>query len=34
LRGGDLVEQLQVDVEDGGFARGLDDHVLLPDFLE
>ncbi len=34
LRRGDLVEQLQVDVEHGGLALRLDDHVLLPDFFE
>ena len=34
LRGGDLVDELQVDVEDGGLACGFDDDVLLPDFFE
>ena len=34
LRRGDLVKQLQVDVEQGWLARGLDDYVLLPDFFE
>src|ERR1017187_2016782 len=32
LRRRDLVEELQVDVEHGGLAPGLDDHMLLPDF--
>ena len=34
LRRSDLVEQLQVDVEQGWFACGLDDYMLLPDFFE
>ena len=34
LRAGDLVDELEVDVEDGGFAGGLGDDVLLPDFFE
>ena len=34
LRRSDLVHQLQVDVEHGGLALGLDHHMLLPDFLE
>ena len=34
LRGSDLVEQLQVDVEQRGLALGLDHHVLLPDLFE
>jgi hypothetical protein len=31
---GDFVEELEVDVEDGGLALRLDDYVLLPDFFE
>ena len=34
LRGCDLVDELEVDVEDGGLAGGLGDDVLLPDFFE
>ena len=34
LRAGDFVDELQVDVEDGGLACGLGDDVLLPDFFE
>ena len=34
LRGRDLVDQLQVDVEQRGLAFGLDDDVLLPDLFE
>ncbi len=34
LRAGDLVDEVQVDVEDRGFACGLGDEVLLPDFFE
>ncbi len=34
LRGGDLVDEMQVDVEDRGLARGFGDEVLLPDFFE
>ena len=34
LRRRDLVDELQVDVEDGWLALRLDDHVLLPDFFE
>jgi hypothetical protein len=34
LRGSDLVEKLQVYVEHSGLTLGLDDHMLLPDFLE
>ena len=34
LRRSDLVEQLQVDVEQGGLALGLDHDVLLPDFFK
>ncbi len=34
LRAGDLVDEVKVDVEDGGFARGFGDEVLLPDFFE
>ena len=31
---GDLVDEVEVDVEDRWFAIGLDDDVLLPDFFE
>ena len=34
LRAGDFVDQLEVDVEDGGLAGGFGDDVLLPDFFE
>ena len=34
LRAGDLVDELEVDVEDGGLAGGLGDDVVLPDFFE
>ena len=34
LRGGDLVDEMQVDVEERRFALGLGDEVLLPDFFE
>ena len=34
LRAGDFVDQLEVDVEDGGLAGGFVDDVLLPDFFE
>jgi hypothetical protein len=34
LRRGDLVKKLQVDVEQGRLAFGVDDYVLLPDFFE
>ena len=34
LRRRDFVDQLQVDVEQRGFALRLDHHVLLPDFFE
>ena len=34
LRRGDLVQQLQVDVEQGWLALRLDHHVLLPDLFE
>jgi hypothetical protein len=34
LRGSDLVEQLQVNVEQGWLACWLDYYVLLPDFFE
>jgi hypothetical protein len=34
LRRGDLVQQLQVDVENGGLALRFDDYVLLPDFFK
>ena len=34
LRGSDLVQQLQVDVEQRRLALRLDHHVLFPDFLE
>ncbi len=34
LRAGDLVDELEVDVEDGGLAGGFGDDVLLPDFFE
>ena len=34
LRAGDLVDEVQVDVEDRGFACGFGDEVLLPDFFE
>ena len=34
LRAGDLVDEMEVDVEDRGFACGLGYEVLLPDFFE
>ncbi len=34
LRRCDLVDEMQVDIEDGGFACGFGDEVLLPDFFE
>ena len=34
LRRGDLVDELEVDVEDGGLACGFGDEVVLPDFFE
>ena len=34
LRRGDLVDEVQVDVEQRGFACGLGDEVLLPDFFK
>ena len=34
LRRGDLVDQLQVDVEQRRLALGRDDDVLVPDFFE
>ena len=34
LRAGDLVDEVEVDVEDRGFAGGFGDEVLLPDFFE
>src|SRR5581483_8261525 len=34
LRRCDLVDQLQIDVEQRGFALRLDDDMLLPDFFE
>jgi hypothetical protein len=34
LWGGDLVDQLEVDVKEGRLAFGLGDDVLLPDFFE
>ena len=34
LRGSDLVDQLQVDVDERGLALGLDHHVLLPYLFE
>ena len=34
LRAGDLVDEMQVNVEDAGFACGFGDEVLVPDFFE
>jgi hypothetical protein len=34
LRRSDLVDQLQIDVEQGRFAFRFDDDVLVPDFFE
>jgi hypothetical protein len=34
LGAGDLVDEVQVNVENGGFARGLGYKVLLPDFFK
>jgi hypothetical protein len=34
LRAGDLVDEVEIDVEDAGFACGLGDEMLLPDFFE
>src|SRR3981081_4221312 len=34
LWAGDLVDEVQIDIEDARFACGFDDEVLLPDFFE
>ncbi len=34
LRGGDLMDEVEVDVEDGGLAGGLGYEVVVPDFFE